>query len=111
MTIEDHMTEAFVIVHEDLGVCFGPCWNPEWSKRDPMAHNQVPAFEACVGARLYMNGWFSEPLQNQCQIHPVSVFKTQVHRGFGYATLEQCVKAGLERWDPSIPDDDGVLGY
>lgn len=84
-----------VIYNEEEGIYLGECMGLGfWSKMDPCGQEAACLFESEEEMRKYIESWNeSEFKHNEFKFVPVEA------KG-DYATIEECVAAGLPAWDP-----------
>lgn len=87
---------AYVISHPDMGIYLGNCFGLGfWSKLDPVGQESAITFPSQDAADSHMATWENEV--------PAGVTLVEVSEDSeGYASVQACIEAGLEGWDPSI---------
>jgi hypothetical protein len=90
----------YVIYHEENGIYLGSALGfGFWSKLDPAGQKNAITFPSIAAAHNYMLTWPTYP--EGCSILSVQI---KVSRGLDdnlYATIKECVEAGLPVWDPN----------
>lgn len=87
-----------VITHREWGIYLGSCFGMGfWTKLDPVGQDSAVTFSSEREARAIIDIWESKPA-------PDDIHCAWVSTETGYASIDECVAAGLDRWDPnSIP--------
>lgn len=89
---------SVVITHPEFGIYLGNCSGMGfWSKLDPVGQPAAITFPSKEVAQSHAAEWDE-------QIGGLE-FRNVEPDCFQYATVEACVAAGLEAWDPSRADD------
>lgn len=84
----------YLLYKQDWGVYLGCCLGLGfWSNLDPAAQDRAVVFDSPSEVTEYLDGWEDPGLVDQFTILPVEVAQDN-----GYASLEECVKAGVPRW-------------
>lgn len=84
-----------VIYSEPAGVFLGSCMGLGfWSEMDPAGQDAAITFESEDVARAEVARWKHGPEE------PWRCVPVEVDAGDRYASIEQCVRAGLPRWTP-----------
>lgn len=91
------MTQRVILHHKEMGIYLGSALGfGFWSKLDPAGQDAAWTFESIEHARLAIEGWDS-PIENPMFTH--------VEVDGEFASIAQCVAAGLDAWEPNaIPD-------
>lgn len=92
------MTVArFVIVHSEWGIFVGTQMGGAfWTNMHPNGQEKVVTFESSEACAMYLNTWDPSPPEG---LRGVPV---QLNEGETHASIEQCVEAGLDAWDPKF---------
>jgi len=89
---------GFVIVHRDDGIYLGNALGLGFfSKLDPVGQNQAVAFDSIQAATEHLSSWAIAEASDMQAYQFVEVLLNSN----GCATIEACVKAGLESWGPA----------
>ena len=89
---------SVIIHHPDMGVYLGNCMGLGfWSKLDPAGQDTAATFPDEDAARDHLFTW-DDPVDG-CEFLEVHVDESS---GEHYASIEACVAAGCEAWDPTI---------
>lgn len=84
---------SVVIVHPDLGVYLGSCLGLGfWSKMDPVGQPAAVTFPSAEVASSFIAGSLDPAWRNDLTVVEVMADSD------GYASIESCVRAGLEGW-------------
>lgn len=84
--------QRVILHHRDMGIYLGSALGfGFWSKLDPAGQDAAWTFESIQQAKEAITSWDS-PIENPMFTH------VEVEGEF--ATIEQCVAAGLEAWEP-----------
>jgi hypothetical protein len=91
------MSRAYVLHHPDLGIFLrlDECGFCEWSAQDdgPRGNYAAKVWQTPEGAMGFIDTFWE--IADGIQAHAVDVADSDVG-----ATVRECVKAGLPRWDP-----------
>ena len=89
---------GFVIVHRDDGIYLGNALGLGFfSKLDPVGQNQAVAFDSIQAATEHLSSW---AIAEESDMQAYQFVEVLLNSN-GCATIEACVKAGLESWDPA----------
>ena len=87
--------ERYVLHSKTLGVYLGEFANLGcWSKLDPAGQSKVPVWPSPFEVRLYVNAFDPVPDMGEWGAVKVTCAKPDE------ATVDECVAAGLLRWNP-----------
>ena len=97
----------YVIYRADRGVYLGNCMGMGfWSKWDAVGQDAAVAFPSEAAARAHVATW-DEPLSS-FEVRSVPTFSRFEGSGMpvnaDYASIEECVAAGLPAWHPDDHD-------
>lgn len=94
------MSKRFIVIDAEAGVFIGVAMGfAFWSKWDPVGQSFAPSFPTRDAALV-----FCGTIMQACDLKP-SPMECEVADEEGYATIDECVKAGAPRW--SIYANDG----
>lgn len=94
LTLPEHSMGRFVLYHPELGVYLGNALGLGfWSALDPGGQGAAVTFPDEDAALVHAAAW-AHPVVG-LQVRPVLV-----EAGCGYATVEECMLAGLPGWEP-----------
>ena len=83
----------YVLVHDEMGVYLGSCFGMGfWSKLDPIGQPCAITFPSEEVATRVWASWDHSPAG--CRTIAVEASDGE------YATIDDCVRAGLPAWDP-----------
>lgn len=90
----------WAMVHPELGIYLGSCMGLGfWSLLDPVGQPVAVTFASPQEGRECAASWDDQPstdkLRAAIAFRPVAVAAAD-----GYATIEECVAAGLPTWNP-----------
>ena len=95
------MRTEYIIYHPTEGVYLGSCFGLGfWSNIDPVGQDSAVTFKTESNARELVDNWaalpdFPKRLIGDMKI--IAVFNSQP----GFATVAECVAAGLPAWNPT----------
>lgn len=90
------MQERVVIVSPELGIYLGSFMGMGiWSKLDPAGQECAVTFADVADAESFMATWSDKDAGAPYSFHDVVA-----DVGGSYASMDACVKGGLEAWDP-----------
>lgn len=95
---------GYVLVHPERGVYLGNCLGfGFWSKWDPVGQDCAIVFPTQLDANEHAWSWEGD-IDPLVRVHPITA--DVHHDGAWYASVDACVKSGLDAWDPhAVPDD------
>lgn len=86
--------KRYVLYSEDYGIYLGSMLGMGfWTNLDPVGQDEAITFENEKVANEFMQTWNS-------QAPNVQIISINVNDNSIYATIEQCVSAGLPSWNP-----------
>lgn len=91
----------YLLTHPEDGIYLGSCMGfGFWTKMDPAGQPEACTFESEKDMWEHINSWDqSEDLdRRKCGFRAVPVQPSSDT----YATIRDCVNAGLEAWDPDM---------
>lgn len=96
---------SFVITHPEMGIYLGNCMGLGfWTKLDPAGQEAAAVFPTREEAESFMATW-DDGKPAGVTLHPVIP-----DRGNGtFASIDACVAAGLEGWDPAGPTEEASI--
>lgn len=90
----------YLIVHKEDGIYLGECLGLGFcSKVDPVGQDTACTFESIEDCVDYINSWESVKKGEQ-SIKDYTFVPVTPSEG-NFATIQDCVAAGLEGWDPN----------
>ncbi len=85
-----------LLVNEEAGIYLGSCMGMGfWTKWDAVGQPSAVTFESAAEAQAWMTKW-DEPMPGVTKCVPVLLRDVSSL----YATIHDCVEAGLEPWVP-----------
>lgn len=85
----------YLLHHPEMGVYLGAALGLGfWSKLDSVGQDSAVVFDTVEQAEAHSRSWTSTP-------KGIEVLPVHVCRGSTYASIEECVAAGSERWTPT----------
>lgn len=94
------MNTEFVIVHPVEGIYLGCCLGLGfWTNLDPAGQPAATTFTSVEEAQQHINSWKSNPDYPKAMIPDLKIMPVRVNES-GFATIEECVAAGLPAWNP-----------
>lgn len=98
------MPTRFVIVHDEWGIFIGTQMGGAfWTNMHPRGMDCVVTFESPMECATYLKTWEPSPPKG------LRAVPVQVDEGSKHATIEQCVEAGLDAWDPDFKLAGGTI--
>lgn len=97
---------AVVLFHPEDGIYLGHCMGLGfWTKLDPVGQPSAVCFDDEADARAHMQTWECGPKEG---VLFVTVQPDSANGEVRYASIQACVAAGLEAWDPDMgcPDQE-----
>ncbi|KXH70614.1 MAG: hypothetical protein AM326_12325 [Candidatus Thorarchaeota archaeon SMTZ-45] len=83
------------MVHSEQGVYIGSCMGLGfWSKLDAVGQTHAVVFDSKDQAMSCVNSWDNPMPESDLSFLPVE------HKEPGYASIDECERAGVERWVP-----------
>ena len=83
----------YVLYNDELGIYLGSCLGLGfWSKLDPVGQDSAVTFPSEASCAAHMESW--DRSVDGCILVAVNAEDT-------YASVEQCVEAGLPGWNPN----------
>ena len=102
------MFNEFVIYHPADGVYLGNCLGLGfWSNLDPVGQPAAATFASEKEVQEHIHSWEANPDYPQQTLPDLRIVPVAVKES-GFATIEECMAAGLPAWTPD-PQEEQAL--
>jgi len=91
--------KRIIIYTKEEGIFLGECLGfGFWSKLDPVGQDSAVTFPDIETAKSYVKSWKNQ--LSGIQFKEIKITDTNQHTGEFYASIKDCINAGLPGWNP-----------